>query len=84
MQYSLPVVSTNEGGIPDIVESGITGFLLPTNNAIVLANKLEVLLVNKSLRDKMGKAGREKYEKEFTLQTFETNLQQILYHQLFN
>ena len=78
MQYGIPVVSTNEGGIPDIVENGINGFLVEQNNPIALADKLEVLMKNETLRMQMGKAGRAKYEKEFTLHTFESKLQGIL------
>lgn len=84
MQYGLPVVSTYEGGIRDIVEDGVTGILVSQNNAFELAEKLEILIKNESLRIDMGKAGRRKYEKEFTLQTFETKLQEILQHLLFN
>lgn len=84
MQYRLPVVSTFEGGIRDIVENNITGFLVESINPIALADKLEVLLTNESLRLKMGKAGRLKYENEFTLQIFETRLQEILRHLLLN
>ena len=81
MQNYLPVVSTFEGGIPDVVENGVTGFLIPTNNAEALAGKLEVLIKNPDLRSKMGKAGRLKYENEYTQEVFEQNLYTIL-HQL--
>lgn len=84
MQYKLPVVSTYEGGIQDIVENEITGFLVQENNAKELADKLEILLKNEPLRLQMGNAGRLKYEKEFTLQTFETSLQETLRHILLN
>ena len=78
MQYSLPVVSTFEGGIPDIVEDGVTGFLVPKKNAEALAEKLEILINNPKLRQQMGKAGRQKYETEFTLEIFEHRLKEIL------
>lgn len=78
MQYKLPIVSTEEGGIRDIVENGVTGFLVEQNNSLELANKLEVLLKNETIRLQMGQAGREKYEREFTLQSFETKIQEIL------
>ena len=79
MQNQLPVVSTLEGGIPDVVENGVTGFLIPTNDAEALAEKLEILINDPDLRSKMGKAGRKKYEKEFTLDIFEQNLNNILH-----
>ena len=84
MQYSLPIISTDEGGIKDIVEDGETGFIVKENDPNELAEKLELLLNNKSLRLQMGNAGRMKYEKEFTLQAFETRLHEILLHLLLN
>jgi len=78
MQYSLPVVSTFEGGISDIVEDGTTGYLVPQKNAEALAEKLELLIKNPNQRQEMGLAGRQKYEKEFTLNAFEIRLRNIL------
>jgi len=71
MQFSLPIISTNEGGVPGIVEDGKTGFLTRKNNPAELAEKLEVLIKDSNLRKLMGEAGRKKYEQEFTLETFE-------------
>lgn len=78
MSYSLPVVSTFEGGIPDIVEDGVTGFLVLQKEAQALADKLELLIQNPDIRRQMGAAGRKKYEKEFTLEIFENRLVEIL------
>ena len=78
MQHKLPVVSTFEGGIPDIVEDGRTGFLVPQKDAVALAEKLEILIQNPTLRQKMGNAGRKKYEEEFTINKFEKNLLKII------
>jgi glycosyltransferase involved in cell wall biosynthesis len=80
MQYRLPVVSTFEGGIPDIVEDGVTGFLVPQRDVIALADKLEVLLADEELRKRMGEAGYRKYENEFTQEKFENRLIEILQH----
>ncbi|NDP20095.1 MAG: glycosyltransferase family 4 protein [Paludibacter sp.] len=79
MSYSLPVVSTYEGGIPDIIDDGITGFLILKNNSQLLAEKLETLISDKKLRSNLGRAGRLKYEKELTLSRFEHNLDLILH-----
>ena len=78
MQHSLPVVSTCEGGIPDIVEEGRTGFLVPQNDIQSLADKLEFLIQYPVLRHQLGAAGRIKYEREFTLPAFENRLKYIL------
>ena len=81
MSASIAVVSTFEGGIPDIIEDGVTGFLVPQRDVEIMAEKLEVLIQNSTLRQQMGKAGRQKFETELTLGIFEHNLQLIL-HQI--
>lgn len=78
MQYALPIVSTPEGGIPDIIEDGVNGYLVPQKDVEALADKLEILIKNDELRKKMGEAGRKKYEAEFTLQKFEERMVEIL------
>lgn len=74
MQFSLPVISTLEGGIPDIVENNLTGFLVGKNEVKMLATKLDQLISKPELRLQMGKAGKLKMEEQFTLQKFENNL----------
>lgn len=78
MQHHLPCVSTTEGGIPGIIDDGKTGFLVPKHDAENLAEKIQVLLTDAELRQRMGKAGREKFEKEFTLEEFEKRMAEIL------
>ncbi|MFC1785508.1 glycosyltransferase family 4 protein [Candidatus Neomarinimicrobiota bacterium] len=78
MQFSLPVVSVYEGGIPDMVKDGQTGFLIKKNDPIELANKLEILIKDKDLRNRMGKTGRKKYLDNFTINHFEERLTNIL------
>ena len=78
MSYSLPVVTTFEGGIPDIVEENVTGFLIPPKDSIALADKLELLIKNPELRHRLGNAGRKKFECEFTVKKFEQRLERIL------
>lgn len=78
MEYGVPCISTNEGGIPDIIENGVTGFIIPRKQAAPLADKLELLLANETLCRQMGMAGRQKYEHEFTLPVFEHHIKDIL------
>lgn len=77
MQYSLPIVSTNEGAIPDIIIDGETGFLITPGNKEQLQNKLELLIKNPKLRQKMGAQGRMRYYDFFTEQQFENNLRSV-------
>lgn len=78
MQHHLPCVSTTEGGIPGIIDEGKTGFLVPKHDAETLAEKIQTLLSDADLRQRMGEAGREKFEKEFTLEVFEKRMAEIL------
>jgi len=78
MSLSLPIISTFEGAIPEIVDNGITGFLVPPKDPESLADKLEVLINDPELRKDMGDAARIKYENEFTLGIFENRLREIL------
>lgn len=78
MQHNLPCISTTEGGIPGIIDDGKTGFLVPKHDAETLAEKIQTLLSDAALRQRMGEAGREKFEKEFTLEVFEKRMAEIL------
>lgn len=63
-----PIVTTNSIGCKDVVDDGVNGFLIPIKNSDALAEKLQILADDKELRIKMGKAAREKAEREFSLE----------------
>lgn len=54
MQYGLPIVASNIGGIPELVHDTKNGYLTIPENAVDLAEKLENLISNPILRRKMG------------------------------
>lgn len=78
MQYTLPVISTFEGAIPEVIIDGVNGFLVPQQNVEALADKLEILIRNPELRNEMGLAGTKMYEEKYTLEIFEKRLLAIL------
>lgn len=78
MAYSLPVVSTMQGGIPDVVVEGETGYLVERNNSFSLAEKMEVLAKDQSLRLEMGRKGRVRFEDKYTADKFEENIVSVL------
>jgi glycosyltransferase involved in cell wall biosynthesis len=80
MQHSLPIIASNEGGIPDVIKDGVNGFLVPKQNSLILAEKLEYLIKNPEIRIQMGKLGRKIYEEKYTLRMFENNMANILTH----
>lgn len=53
----LPVISTNVGGVGNVMMDNDTGFIVPKNNARIFADKLLVLIENEALRMDMGKKG---------------------------
>ena len=63
----LPVVSTNIVGIPEIVEHGKTGLLVPPGNPMELAKSIVELLHKPDARESFGRAGRARAEKLFDL-----------------
>jgi glycosyltransferase involved in cell wall biosynthesis len=54
-----PAIATNAGGIPEMMENGITGFLVKEGDSDDLNKKLSMLLDDNELQKKMGKAGRK-------------------------
>ncbi len=60
------MVATDVPGCREVVQDGITGYLVPVKNSQILAEKLKLILENKELRQKMGQAGRRLVETEFS------------------
>ena len=67
--FALPIVATDVGGIGEAVADGETGLLVPTEDPPALAQAIATLLDNADLRERMGRAGRQRYEKLFALQS---------------
>ena len=74
MNYQLPIVTTNFGGIPDEIINGENGFVVEPEDAQATADALCQLLEDASLRQRMGRAGYKKFMEEFTEETFERNI----------
>ena len=78
MQYKLPCIATKVGGIPDIIDDGVTGYLVEVNDVTALANKIEHLIQAPELRLSMATCGYDKFMSNYTLQCFETKMSRIL------
>jgi glycosyltransferase involved in cell wall biosynthesis len=66
MAYGKPVVASRFGGIPDFVEQGVTGFLVPVGNHDELIESLDRLIESPELRARMGELGRGRYLENYT------------------
>ncbi|HOW84475.1 MAG TPA: glycosyltransferase [Candidatus Aminicenantes bacterium] len=78
MRAGLPVVTTGVGAMAEAVEDGVTGFLVPPDDPAALARRLLELARDAELRSAMGRAGRSRYEREFTPAAYERRVCDIL------
>lgn len=62
--FSKPVVTTSVGGLPDMVEDGRTGYVVPPRDETALAEAIVHLLQDKALRHRFGAAGKRKIDTE--------------------
>ena len=77
MAYGKPVVGSRMGGIPELVEDGVTGQLFESGNAGELGAQLDRLMGDAGLRRRMGDAGRARVEREFSLARHNEGLMDI-------
>jgi colanic acid/amylovoran biosynthesis glycosyltransferase len=77
MAMGLPVISTEHGGIPELVEDGISGFLVPEKDRAAIAQKLTYLIENSHLWPQIGRAGRSQVETKYDMEKLNDELVQI-------
>jgi glycosyltransferase involved in cell wall biosynthesis len=64
----LPVIATLHAGIPDVIIDGTTGFLVDEHDVDGMAEKMTLLLENKTLAKQLGNSGKERMKSHFLLQ----------------
>jgi glycosyltransferase involved in cell wall biosynthesis len=74
MAMRKPVVATTTGGLPEIVQDGETGLLVPPGNQDALAQAVKRLLRDPALCRKLGDAGRDRVASMFTVDAMMANL----------
>lgn len=70
MQFGLPIVGTHIAGVPEQIEDGVTGILVPPSQPVDLADALEVLIRDQSLRREMGLRGYSRVQELFSTQAY--------------
>ena len=78
MQYSLPIVSTDVGGIADIIRNEVDGYICETQEINIFAQKLLELITDEPLRIRMGESNHERYKLQYTLNLFEMKIKESL------
>lgn len=81
MALGKPVVATRAGGIPEVVQDGVTGLLVPPRDPAALARALLYLLRHAEEGKKLGVAGRQRVHQEFTAEQMARGTIQV-YRQL--
>jgi colanic acid/amylovoran biosynthesis glycosyltransferase len=70
----LPVVSTYHSGIPEVVEDGVTGYLVKERDSVLLEEAIKKMISDPGRLTKMGRAGRKKVLDEFNIRTLNQTL----------
>ncbi len=76
--FGLPVVATRKGGLPEIVEDGVTGYLVEAERPQELAQRLGELLRSAALRETMGVAARLRARQHFSRERFVGDFLRVL------
>jgi glycosyltransferase involved in cell wall biosynthesis len=77
MSLGRALVASSVGGLPDLVEDGVTGILVPPGDSKALADALAKLLLDPALAETLGRAGRARWEERYGLTSFYETTQRI-------
>jgi len=81
MACGKPVIGGLHGGAPEVIQDGVTGYLVTHGDAVQLATSLEALLADPALAKEMGARGRQRAENEFRFNVFAKSFKKILREQ---
>lgn len=77
LSFGLPVISSHVGAIPEAVQDGVTGSLVPPGDVDALSQAMERLLADPSLARRLGDAGRRDFLARFTLDRFHRDVGRV-------
>ena len=80
MAVGVPVLATDCGASPEIIKDGISGILVPINDAGAAARALEAILRNPESLEKMGKAAQASIKTSFDIDLTAKTLARLYYH----
>jgi len=80
MSAGLPVVASDVDGLREVVEDGVTGYLVPVNDDRALAQRLIQLLNNPEQAQAMGRNGRDRVSRIFSMERFKESIQAVYNH----
>ena len=77
MAMGVPIVATGIGGIPEVIQDNVNGLLVECRNPEMLAGAIKQLIDDNSLREKIGRAGREKIKCSFSREAICNQYEQL-------
>lgn len=80
MACSLPCIASNVGGISEVIDDGVTGFIIPHADPQTLADRITYLLQNPQLAREIGKRGLQKVKANFDLRTMTNDYSKMYDH----
>lgn len=78
MACGKPVIGGTHGGAPEIIQDGVTGYLVPHGDPIQLATAIQTLLADPAHAKEMGARGKRTVEQEYRFGAFAKSLKKIL------
>lgn len=78
MARGKPVIGGAHGGAPEVIQDGVTGYLVQHGDTVQLVTSTDALLSNPELAREMGARGRERVENEFKFNVFAKAFKKIL------
>jgi phosphatidylinositol alpha-1,6-mannosyltransferase len=81
MALGKPVIGGVHGGAPEVIQDGVTGYLVQHGDAVQLATCIETLLADQTHAREMGARGRKRVERDFRFSVFAKSLKKIIREQ---
>lgn len=78
MALGVPVIAANSGGIPEIIDDGIDGILVPPNDIGKWAMAIKSILTNQELREIIIANGLKKIQEEFSITKYVQNIEKVI------
>ncbi len=78
MMHSIPCIVSDAAGTAAYIHEGEDGFIIPTENVLLLAEKIEWCVTNNDRLAGMGQRARKLYEKYFSMETFENDFLRVV------
>lgn len=78
MNFGLPIIATNTGGISELIDHNVNGYMVDYNDSQNLKKHLLTLISNEQKRSLMGTASLEKYTGQFSTDQFKMRLHNVL------